>query len=184
MDYTLPWDRMTLYWTVGTLALLALVSSGCLFFYRGALRSGAPAWPALGAGLVCLLVLAGTASMAPRGLSIRGSTLEVRRGMGSARYDLSAVSAVEVVPFETVFSRGTTRTFGIGGPFGLAGRFHSPELGSFRAAVTRRADLVLVRFAGAPPLVLSPGSPRDVAEALIRARGQGAPGSAGGGLPS
>jgi len=170
MEYSLPWDRTTLYWTLGTLGLLLTLTVACLLWYRSTLKTGAPGWPPLAGALTSLAVLAGLLAVAPVGVRLQGTTLEVRRPAGGARYDLRRATSVEVVPYEAEFGPGTLRTFGVGGPFGLVGRFRNPAVGPFRAAVTRRAALVMVRFQDDLPLVLSPASPADLAEALRRAR--------------
>jgi hypothetical protein len=170
MEYSLPWDRTTLAWTLGTACLLLGLASMSLISYRHALRAGVSGSPQLVSALICVVSLLGVLAVAPFGLRLQDSILEVRRPIGALHYDLGQVTSVEVVPYETVFTPGTWRSFGVGGPFGLIGRFRSPAIGPFRAAVTRRADLVLLRFKEAPPLVLSPASPADLAAALTRAR--------------
>jgi hypothetical protein len=170
MDYSLPWDRTTLTWTLGTTVFLLAVAGVSLLWYRQAIKAGAMGWPSLAAAAACVASLLALLAVAPLGIRIERSSLQIRRPIGALHYDLGQVTSVDVVPYETVFTPGTWRTFGVGGPFGLIGRFRSPAIGPFRAAVTRRADLVLLRFKEAPPLVLSPASPADLAAALTRAR--------------
>ncbi len=169
MDYALPWDRTTLVWTLATAGVLLTLTAVSAFWWRSALRNEAPIWPPLLAGTICLGSLIAMASVAPLGVSIEGSRMRIRRPVGSAVYDLSQVTSVHVVPFEEVFSGWTIRIFGVGGPFGLIGRFRSPSLGAFRAAVTHRGTLVLLRFHEGLPLALSPVSAQALAESVRRA---------------
>jgi hypothetical protein len=97
--------------------------------------------------------------------------------VGGGGIDLGRIESVEVIDHSEAFGAGCWRVFGVGGPFGMYGRFHSRPLGGFRAAVTRRGDLVLVRLRDGAPLVLSPAEPARLADSL-RAAATRPPGDA------
>jgi hypothetical protein len=169
MEYNLPWDRITLAWTASTVILLVGLG-GFLSFRAWRVHQQGHAVGALVVGAaICFLALAPLAGVAPMRIRLLDSRLEVVKLAGVARYDLSKVKSAEIVPYESVFTSGTWRTFGVGGPFGQLGRFSNQQMGAFRAEVTCRSPLVVIRFEEGLPLVISPESPAAVLEHLQRA---------------
>ena len=68
------------------------------------------------------------------------------------------VCAVSHIPYDDVF-RSAIRTMGCGGLFGIYGNFKSASMGKFKAYMTRRDKLVLVRTPD-KPFVLTPDDPK------------------------
>jgi hypothetical protein len=166
MFHPLPWDRFTWLWSAGVMLVLLASLLGSIRWHRHALASGGQAAASAGAVYLCLALIAALPLTAPLGVRLREGSLQVVRLWGGGGVDLNRVEAVEVIDHGEAFGPGCWRVFGVGGPFGMYGRFHSRSLGWFRAAVTWRGELVLVRLRGASPLVLSPGEPGRLAEAL------------------
>jgi hypothetical protein len=177
MFHPLPWDRFTWAWSAGVMLVLLASLLASIRWHRAALAGGGPSAASAAAAYLCLALLVALPLSAPLGVRLREASMEIVRLGGAGRIDLRRVEAVEVAAHGDVFGPGCWRVFGVGGPFGAYGRFYNRSLGRFRAAVTRRGDLVLVRLRGESPLVLSPSEPARLAEAL-RAAASRRPGSA------
>ena len=156
MSYRAVWDSRVWAWTLATVALLAVVLVGLL---RRTLFA-TPARFGL-AGLAAVLIIAVTVAalaFAPRRYAIDGKKLHVHTLLARFTYDLSNVSEVKRLAAPEVFSPGTLRTFGAGGPFGYYGYFKSQKLGKFLAFVTDLDRLIVLRC-HQQTLVISPHDP-------------------------
>jgi hypothetical protein len=124
MGYRAVWDSRVWAWSAGTLAVLALVLLMLLreSFFARPMRFGAAG---LAAVLIVVLLVA-TVAFAPRSYVVDGTNLHVRTVMAKFTYDLRRVSEVRAAAAREVFSLGTVRAFGAGGPFGYFGYFKNP----------------------------------------------------------
>jgi len=94
-------------------------------------------------------------STAPIGyrLSERELTID-RKTLWSVHVPLSQITACHPLPSTAL--RGAIRVYGTGGLFGWAGRYRSPELGTFAMHATNLNHLVLIRRRRRKPVVISP----------------------------
>ena len=129
------WDSGVWSWTAGVLCVLG----GLLLFtfLRG--RTAASSAPTVILFFVTLLSLA----FAPKGFEVPDHTLKVRLWCASLRYDLNTL--IEAKPMVAEEFSGI-RVFAVGGVFGYNGIFRNNTLGRYRAFVTNRRKLVLLRF--------------------------------------
>jgi len=107
--------------------------------------------------LPALILIIG-AAFAPRQYQITGDSILVSRLFAKdMKIPLSGVYSIEPVSYEYVFKK-SVRIMGSGGGFGIYGAFTSPSLKYFKAYMTRRNKLVLIRTPD-KPFVLTPDDP-------------------------
>jgi len=98
------------------------------------------------------------AAFAPRQYQITGDSILVNRLFAKdVKIPLSGVYSIEPVSYKYVFKK-SVRIMGSGGGFGIYGDFTSPSLKDFKAYMTRRDKLVLIRTLR-KPFVLTPDDP-------------------------
>ena len=91
-------------------------------------------------------------------IKITDDSILVRRLFAKdVKIPLSGVYSIEPVDYKYVFKK-SVRIMGSGGGFGIYGDFTSPNLKYFKAYMTRRDKLVLIRTAD-KPFVLTPDDP-------------------------
>jgi len=101
---------------------------------------------------------------APRKYIINQKAVIIRRIWADVEIPLADVTQVELSKYEEVF-KGAVRTMGSGGLFGIYGNFQSPGLGKFRAYMTRKNKLVVIKTKDRP-FVLSPDKPNKFIRAV------------------
>ena len=138
----------------GTLKLLTTLF--CAVLLVAATQVG----PVGAAAIVGLLAVC--AALAVRGYSVGGGELLVHRLGWTSRFDLARLTSADVAPGAT---RGSIRTFGIGGLFGFIGRFRNTTLGPYRAYVTDPANAVVLRL-GRETIVVTPEHPAEFVAAI------------------
>lgn len=105
-----------------------------------------------------LLILIIGAAFAPRQYNITGDSILVGRLFAKdVKIPLLGVYSIESVDYKYVFKK-SIRIMGSGGGFGIYGSFTSPNLENFKAYMTRRNKLVLIRTSD-KPFVLTPDDP-------------------------
>jgi len=105
-----------------------------------------------------LLILIIGAAFAPRRYKITGDSILVGRLFAKGvKIPLFGIYSIEQVDYKYIFKK-SIRTMGSGGGFGIYGSFTSPNLEYFKAYMTRRNKLVLIRTSD-KPFVLTPDDP-------------------------
>jgi hypothetical protein len=119
-----------------------------------------------GAAVPGLIVLIASA-FAPRRYEIRGADILVKRFLAKdVRIPLDKVYSVEAADYEYVFKKAF-RVMGSGGMFGIYGHFASANLERFKAYMTRRSRLVMIKTVDMP-FVVTPDHPEDFIAAVRR----------------
>lgn len=104
------------------------------------------------------LILIIGAAFAPRQYQITADSILVSRLFAKdVKIPLSGVYSIEPASYKYVFKK-SVRIMGSGGGFGIYGTFTSPSLNYFKAYMTRRDKLVLIRTLD-KPFVLTPDDP-------------------------
>ena len=103
-------------------------------------------------------VIAGAALFTVRGYAITPEAILVKRLLWNTRLPRAGLESATYSP-ESM--RGSVRTWGNGGFYSFTGLFWNRELGSYRAFVTDHSKIVVLRFAGRKPVVISPGEPEE-----------------------
>ncbi len=120
--------------------------------------------------LPALILIIG-AAFAPRQYQITGDSILVSRLFAKdVKIPLSKVYSIEPVSYKYVFKK-SVRIMGSGGGFGIYGTFTSPSLKYFKAYMTRRDKLVLIRTLD-KPFVLTPDDPEGFIAAVQEAQGK------------
>jgi hypothetical protein len=105
-----------------------------------------------------VLILFGMIAFAPRQYQITADSILVNRYLAK---DITIprieVYSVEPVSYKYVFKK-SIRICGSGGGFGIYGSFTSPSMKDFKAYMTRRDKLVMIKTAH-KPFVLTPDDP-------------------------
>lgn len=105
-----------------------------------------------------LLILIIGAAFAPLQYKITGESILVSRLLAKdIKIPLSGIYSIESVNYKYIFKK-SVRIMGSGGGFGIYGTFTSPTLKYFKAYMTRRNKLVLLRTPD-KPFVLTPDDP-------------------------
>jgi hypothetical protein len=117
-----------------------------------------------GSPLPILILIIG-AAFAPRRYKITDDNILVSRFLAKdVKIPLSAVYSIEPINYKYVFKK-SFRIMGSGGGFGIYGTFTSPSLKYFKAYMTRRDKLVLIRTTD-KPFVLTPDDPESFITAV------------------
>jgi hypothetical protein len=114
--------------------------------------------------LPALILIVG-AAFAPKQYRITSDSILVNRLFTKdIKIPLSEVYSAEPVNYKYVFKK-SVRIMGSGGGFGIYGTFTSPSLKYFKAYMTRRDKLVLIRTTD-KPFVLTPDDPEGFIDAV------------------
>ena len=138
MEFSVRYDRTTK-------VLTALV---CVLLLSVPLFTDAPKILAISA-----LVIAASFAWSPRGYTISGRTLTVKRLVGNARVPLNDLRDVRRATADDL--RGCLRLFGSGGMFGYFGLFRTSKLGRCWWYATNRQNMVVV-ITGDQTVLVSP----------------------------
>jgi hypothetical protein len=111
-------------------------------------------------------VIAGAALFAVRGYAITPEAILVKRLLWNTRLPRAGLESATFSP-ESV--RGSIRTWGNGGFYSFTGLFWNRELGSYRGFVTDYSKIVVLRYSGRKPIVISPGEPEEFAREVMGA---------------
>ncbi|SIN80277.1 PH domain-containing protein [Algoriphagus halophilus] len=101
-----------------------------------------------------ILVLFGTWVFSPQGYEIGDGTLTIKRIIGNVHIRLPEI--IEVKELSKEETRGTIRTFGVGGLFGYFGRFYIPKLGRVILFATQRKNKVLIKKKDETQIIITP----------------------------
>lgn len=141
MEFSVRYDRTAVILTALVCALLLAVP---------ALAASARILP------ISALVILVAFACSPRGYTVSGRTLTVRRWIGNARIPLHDVKQARRATAGDL--RGCLRLFGSGGMFGYYGLFRTTQLGKCWWYATNRQNMVVVITADQTVLV----SPEDI----------------------
>ncbi len=154
-------------WSLRLKAMSAPVTVICLVLAISSVIHGGSRM-SVQAFLVCevapFAVMAGALLFTVRGYAITPEAILVKRLLWNTRLPRAGLESATFSP-ESV--RGSIRTWGNGGFFSFTGIFWNRELGSYRAFVTDYSKIVVLRYAGRRPIVVSPGEPEDFAREVM-----------------
>lgn len=110
-----------------------------------------------------ILLLGASAIFIIRGYEIKDDQLEIVRIIGRKTYPISTFERAEPDPEATNLS---IRMMGNGGLYSFSGYFRNQKIGRYRAFVTNKANCVVLYRKNGIPIVVSPESPHEFAEAI------------------
>jgi hypothetical protein len=142
MEYKASKGMMVKLITIGIFILFAYIGYRSVL---GLLHSGGRLTPILiHTGILVFLtgIIVACYLFAPRGYSIEGNQLIVRRPFSNKVIPIDSIEEIRQVDKNEL--RGMIRTFGVGGLFGNYGKFYAPSLGNFTMYGTQRQNYVLI----------------------------------------
>ncbi len=164
--FSASWDRAM--WILNSVLVIVLGVMTIAFFaagFYGMRENVCGAIVAIAASLLPALILILGAAYAPRQYQITDDSILVIRLLAKdVKIALSGVYSIEPVSYKYVFKK-SVRIMGSGGGFGIYGTFTSPNLKYFKAYMTRRDKLILIRTPN-EPFVLTPDDPEGFIAAL------------------
>jgi hypothetical protein len=158
MTFNCSWGRATRWITGCVFCLIAF--EAVLFSLLGFSDSENPEgrfWPYGAIVSGCLAILVIPAFFAPLKYYMTPETMGVSRIGPDIVIRLDEVESLQSAKASDFTL--TLRVFGSGGLYGNFGLFRNAQLGLFRACMTRREPLVVVRMKTGKPIVLSPDAP-------------------------
>lgn len=157
MTFDAPWGATLTIWSlIGAIALLCVP---VMILYTG---QTLPLYAILLAGVLPLLILAGTLATMIRGYTLTDDTLIIHRLAWGSKLDLAALQSVAAD--ERAMS-GSIRLWGNGGLFSITGRFYNHRLGHYRAYATHPRRSVVLKFKD-KTVVITPDHPDVFVETL------------------
>jgi len=164
--FSASWDRAM--WILNSILVILLGGITVTLLIAGlyAMRENTPCGIiVIAASSLPALILISCAAFAPRQYQITCDSILVKRLFAKdVKIPLSEVYSIEPVSYKYVFKK-SIRIMGSGGGFGIYGDFTSPSLNDFKAYMTRRDKLVLIRTT-TKPFVLTPDDPEGFIEAV------------------
>ncbi len=157
MTFRAPWSRRLSYSTL--LFILILFAASTLGRAEIHGRNFLSTFAITG---IPLLLAIGSSLFIISGYTITRDTLFIRRFLWHSRIDLSDLDSFEIDPDAM---NGSSRAFGNGGLFCIAGYFRNERLGRYRAFATDPLLAVVLRFHG-KTLVVTPDNPEQFIAAL------------------
>ncbi|MBN3518791.1 PH domain-containing protein [Algoriphagus lutimaris] len=101
-----------------------------------------------------VFVLIGTWVFSPQDYEIGDGKLTIKRIIGDFKIGLHEITEVKGLTKEE--TKGTIRTFGVGGLFGYFGRFYIPKIGRVILFATQRKNKVLIKKNEEKQFILTP----------------------------
>jgi Bacterial PH domain len=161
MTYRASADPFVLWLTLFVSVILVGVAVGAVWFAvvssLSGLRIGAVVVALFCGGLLALSYL-----YSPRSYRLSGSAIVIERPLRNVEIPIASVHKVETV---NVSSRNTIRVFGVGGLFGVYGRFRHSDLGPFTMYGSRMGSAVLLDT-DSGPVVITPDDGEAFTQAL------------------
>ncbi|EAZ82493.1 PH domain-containing protein [Algoriphagus machipongonensis] len=154
MDYKASLDFLAKAITLGVIALFAYI--GYRSYNSIEAASGDQTTLFINIGVLVLLIgiLIGTWVFAPRRYTIGEGKLTIHRLMDKVEISLSDIKSMRVLNEEE--TKGTIRTFGVGGLFGYYGRFYIPGIGKVTFYATQRKNKVLLVTKSEKQIIITP----------------------------
>lgn len=104
--------------------------------------------------LLFVAILLGSWLYAPQSYTVDSNDLTINRPIGKVSFKLSDIKQVRTLADNE--TKGTIRTFGVGGLFGYFGKFHTPGIGHSTFYATQRKNKILIISSNDKKIVITP----------------------------
>lgn len=104
--------------------------------------------------LLFIAILLGCWLYAPQSYSLDSNALTINRPIGKVSIKLSDIKQVRILADNE--TKGTIRTFGVGGLFGYFGEFYTPGLGHSTFYATQRKNIILIVTNSDKKIIITP----------------------------
>ena len=154
MKYKASMDWVAILITVGVLVLFTFIALKPIWQIME--REGEIRFSLVSFGVILLFagIYIGCWIFAPQSYTLNRSELKVNRVIGSVIFKISEIKSIRIL--EDFESRGTIRTFGVGGLFGYYGKFYIPKIGSSNFYATQRKNKILLELRDGRNIVITP----------------------------
>ncbi len=115
-----------------------------------------------------LVILLGSWMYAPQSYEVDNSKIIIKRPVSDRRIELREIKEIRLVQKGEM--RGLVRTFGVGGLFGIYGKFYSTGLGNLTFYATQQKNRVLITTIDDKKLVITPNDTSMVEDVKKRIR--------------
>ena len=154
MKYKASMDWVAILITIGVLALFTFI--GMKPIMQMMTEQGGFNFNPVSFGVIFLFagIFIGCWLFAPQSYTLNQSELKVNRVIGNVSFKISEIKHIRIL--EAYESRGTIRTFGVGGLFGYYGKFYIPKIGSSTFYATQRKNKILMELQDGRSIVITP----------------------------
>jgi hypothetical protein len=104
--------------------------------------------------LLFVAILLGSWLYAPQSYTVDSNDLTISRPIGKVSIKLSDIKQVRILADNE--TKGTIRTFGVGGLFGYFGKFYTPGIGHTTFYSTQRKNKILIVTNNDKKIVITP----------------------------
>ena len=163
MEYKASLDALAKGITIGVLILLIVIgqrSIRALLVAKGDLTTILIHSAIL---LLFIAILLGSWLYAPQSYTIDNNELSINRPIGKVKIRLNDIKEVRLLGSNE--TKGTIRTFGVGGLFGYYGKFHTPRIGHSTFYATQRKNKILIITNRDKKIIITPDN-TDIIESL------------------
>lgn len=104
--------------------------------------------------LLFVAILLGSWLYAPQSYTVDNNNLTINRPIGKVSFKLSDIKQVRLLAKSE--TKGTIRTFGVGGLFGYFGKFYMQGIGHSAFYATQRKNKILITTSNDKKIVITP----------------------------
>ena len=104
--------------------------------------------------LLFVAILLGSWLYSPQSYTLDSNELIINRPIGKVKIKLGDIKQVRTLSDDE--TRGTIRTFGVGGLFGYFGKFHTPGIGHSTFYTTQRKNKILIITNSDKKIIITP----------------------------
>jgi len=154
MEYKASLDTLAKGLTIGVFILLITIGQQSV---RALLVANGDTSTILihsGALLLFVAILLGSWLYAPQSYTIDSNGLTINRPIGKVNIKLEDIKQVRTLADNE--TKGTIRTFGVGGLFGYFGKFHTPSIGHSTFYATQRKNKILIVTNNDKKVIITP----------------------------
>lgn len=154
MEYKASLDTLAKGMTIGVFILLIAIGQQSVRALLVAKGDTTTILMHSGILLFFVAILLGSWLYAPQSYTLDNSELTINRPIGKVKFKLSDITQVRTLADNE--TKGTIRTFGVGGLFGYFGKFHTPGIGHSTFYATQRKNKILIITNSDKKIIITP----------------------------
>ena len=154
MEYKASLDTLAKRITIGIFILLIVIGQKSVRTLLVAQGDTTTILIHTGTLLLFIVILLGSWLYAPQSYTVDSNDLTIRRPIGKVSIKLSDIKQVWTLADNE--TKGTIRTFGVGGLFGYFGKFHTPGIGHMTFYASQRKNKILIVTNSDKKIVITP----------------------------
>lgn len=154
MEYKASLDTLAKGITIGIFILLIVIGQKSVRTLLVAQGDTTTILIHTGTLLLFIVILLGSWLYAPQSYTVDSNDLTIRQPIGKVSIKLSDIKQVWTLADNE--TKGTIRTFGVGGLFGYFGKFHTPGIGHMTFYASQRKNKILIVTNSDKKIVITP----------------------------